>query len=516
MIAGHDRSTPVNHPMTAPDEHDPRRSRWSKSTRIGPIVAVTLLCVVAAFTLFRTPTRDARHDPGIPRPPAPVLLSHRFMLGDYNSPVYQRRNGKETARIDAAATIAALKAAHVNTYAYLIYPDRSTDPRVSQGQWDQLPAFADLAGQARIDVFVYLVPPTEVAEKVYAPYHWDYSGWAAAIGRMASRHRSIKGIMLDDFGGNTFARKSLGFHFTPVYVAKMVTASRRDAPWLSFVPILYYHDMIGTNAILSGYRTLIDGVVFPYFGLSDGHTVAGNTVDASLSLSQGVDIAGLLKCRSGSACSQVTFPSRSNFSPVKDVATLEATMSPLPGQRRQVQFSLRDDSGLKGGGAYTVKVLVDGQPAGSSRPTGTQWASGSVDVTALTADEKDVTVTLEIVRAHGVSNYSVLVDDVSVTGMQGSDLFSIDHIRGSRGVVASTVHSLPFVYMTYAKPLSAEKGRGASAGYVAQVLSSIGKLKEQKLVDGSLIFNLHLPGSSSVADPDSYAVVQQAYARWDR
>ena len=438
------------------------------------------------------------------------------MLGDYNSPVQQMRYAAGTTMIDARATIAALQTAHMNTYAYLIYPDTAAHSQIGHARWDQLPMFADLAGRAGIDVYVYLVPPTEVAEKVYRPYHWDYSGWAAAIGRLASGHRSIKGIMLDDFGGNVIVRKSLGFHFTPGYVADMVSAGRRNAPWLSFVPILYYHDMIGKNAMLSKYRQLIDGVVFPYFGLSDGRTIPGNTVDASLSLSQGLDIAGLLKCRSDSTCGQVTFPLRSNFNPVKDVATIEAPMSPLPGQRRQVQFSLRDDSGLKGGGAYTVKVLVNGEPAGSYRPSGTQWARGSVDVTALTSDEKDVTVTLEIVRAHGVSNYSVLVDDVSVTGMQGSDLFSIDHLRGSRGVVASTVHSLPFVYMTYAKPLSAEKGRGASAGYVAQVLSSIGKLKEQKLVDGSLIFNLHLPGSSSVADPDSYAVVQQAYARWDR
>lgn len=497
---------------TSPAQLGPRRRIRRRLAWASLLVAVIVLCSVAVLVDLRQgeERREAAD------PPHVSLLSDRFMLGDYHGPIFHRADGRPTTSIDAEATITALTAAHVNTYAYLIAPNQTHDPAVSRGQFEQLPAFADLAARAGIDVYVYLVPPTEAPEQDYAPYHWDYSAWTSAIGATAVRHPAIRGIIMDDFGGNVFARRSLGFHFTPDNVADMVAAARREAPWLSFLPILYYHDLIGPGAMLSEYRALIDGVIFPYFGYSDGRTVPGNTVDTSRALVQGLDVAGLLKCYSGETCTDLNFPPRSASSPIKDSATLSAVVSPLPNQRRLVRFAARDDSGLAGGQAYTIKVLVDGVVAGTYRPQGTNWATGAVDVTQLTSGVTEATIELEIVRSHGITDHSVLLDDVKLTGVANPSALDTQYLKTSRGVITRETRSLPFIYMTYAKPLMAEKGRGASSSYVATVLSTIGVLRDRRQVDGSLIFNLHLPGSDSAADPESYAVVEQTYANWRR
>lgn len=107
---------------------------------------------------------------------------HAVVLGDYAGAL-TTTSADGSVHIDVPSTLARLVGAHVNTYAYLVH---------NQTQWDDLPAFADAAAVAGVDVLVYLVPPTESYASGgasppptgsrtpnYPPYQWDYVAWAA-------------------------------------------------------------------------------------------------------------------------------------------------------------------------------------------------------------------------------------------------------------------------------------------------------------------------------------------------
>lgn len=446
------------------------------------------------------------------RPPAASSGADEFMLGDYASPVVPSGKLAGPGAIDGPATIAALLAAHVNTYAYLIFPNRSPKADVTTTQWGQLEGFATLAGDAGIDVYVYLVPPTEASERSYAPFHWDYIAWFAAIGEVAARQPAIRGVMIDDFGGNVFIRPTLGFHFTPNYVATMLAAARRSAPWLTFLPVLYHHDLFGVSAILPAFRPYLDGVVFPYFGYSDGRTVPGNTVDASLALTQGAQVGHLLKCSEGDSCTQIKFPGVASSAGHPDAASLTHRLTPRPNQPRTLMLSVQDDSGSSKA-ATAVEVRVGSALVKRISPRGLGWNHIAVDLTDATTGHDTVEVSITITRI-GSPVGSVIVDSLRQVGFVEDAEWDPAQFESGGGVEVDSVTSLRYIYMTYAIPLSAERGVGASPAYVAEVMSAIEQLRARGQVDGSLVFNLPLPGALNVGDPRNYALVQSTYARW--
>lgn len=480
-----------------------------RRSRLPAVVMAWCVLVLAICVLL--PGEPDRPAP-TSRPPAASPGADKFMLGDYASPVVPPGQIAGPGAIDGPATISALLAAHVNTYAYLIYPHRSRNPDVTTTQWAQLEGFAKLAGSAGIDVYVYLVPPTEASERSYAPFHWNYIAWFAAIGEVAARQPAIRGIMIDDFGGNVRFRPTLGFHFTPGYVATMLSAARRPAPWLTFLPVLYHHDMFGASAMLPAFRPYLDGVVFPYFGYSDGRTVPGNTVDASQALTQGVEVGHLLKCNEGESCTQIRFPGLASPSGRPNAAGLTRRLTPQPNQPRTLTLSVQDDSGSPAA-AIAVEVRVGDTLVKRVSPAQLGWSKVSVDLTAATSGQGAVDVTLTITRT-GSPVGSVLVDDIHHSGFGENADWDADQFHSADGVDVDPVRSLRYIYMTYAIPLSAEHGVGASPAYVATVLSAVEQLRARQMVDGSLVFNLPLPGSLNTGDPRNYTLVQSTYARW--
>ncbi|PTX64913.1 hypothetical protein C8P63_101133 [Melghirimyces profundicolus] len=171
------------------------------------------------------------------------------VLGDYAGELREPRPRKDGIRhVDTTRMVRKLKELGVNTYVYLVW-HASTD-------WDDLrKEFLPAARKAGIDVWVYLVPPSEARSKQSEPFGTDYIAWFRAIGKLSQSHPNLKGVVMDDFNHN------LSF-FSPEYVSAMRKAGREMNPRLKFFPQIYYSAI--RPELLQKYRSLMDGVVMTF------------------------------------------------------------------------------------------------------------------------------------------------------------------------------------------------------------------------------------------------------------
>jgi len=173
--------------------------------------------------------------------PAPSLLA------TYNRAVLEPQVRADRHRhMDTPATIARLRLLHAGTY---FCPVRSSV------NWEDLrDEFLPAAAAAGIDVWVYLLPPTESKADAMTFGH-DFIRWAAEIARLSQRYPNLKGFSIDDFAYNL----SL---FTPDYAARMREAARAVNPAIKFYPLLYWKSF--GPEFLDTYSPVIDGVIFAY------------------------------------------------------------------------------------------------------------------------------------------------------------------------------------------------------------------------------------------------------------
>src|SRR5213593_3719762 len=100
------------------------------------------------------------------------------ILGDYDAEL-RRADG----HVDVTRLAARLDSLGVTTYCWLVW-HRATD-------WADLQAFLPLAGRAGIDIWVYVVPPSESpphTSRYSEPYRLDFGRWAEEIARLSRRH----------------------------------------------------------------------------------------------------------------------------------------------------------------------------------------------------------------------------------------------------------------------------------------------------------------------------------------
>lgn len=171
------------------------------------------------------------------------------LIGDYGGAIREEEPRADGAvHLDTERTIQRLKELHVNAYFYLIWHEKS--------DWDDLrKEFLPAAKRAGINVWVYLVPPSEAEIKRPEPFGTDYIAWFRAVGRLSRDFPNLKGIVMDDFSDN------LSF-FNPRYLAKAKEAGLSQNPQLLFYPQIYYAAL--TPALLKRYQTLFDGVVMSF------------------------------------------------------------------------------------------------------------------------------------------------------------------------------------------------------------------------------------------------------------
>lgn len=169
--------------------------------------------------------------------------------------------------IDTPALIARLRELRVTTYLYGVW-DSATD-------WDDLcEEFLPVAAAAGIDVWPYLVPPSETDENWRAsrPYLTDYVAWAHAIAEASLRHPNLTGWAIDDFEFEVNARL-----FTPDYMARIRHTQQAINPDLGFFTCVYYRVALD-EAFLDKYAPFVDGVIYPFLDGPNHNTQAAGSL----------------------------------------------------------------------------------------------------------------------------------------------------------------------------------------------------------------------------------------------
>lgn len=287
-------------------------------------------------------------------------------------------------RVDVDRLIGRLKELGVNTYYWLIYH--------GVHDWDDLAIFLPKAAEAKIDVWAYLVPPTEPQSE---PFRFDYLRWADEIARLSVRYPNLTGWVIDDFGYNVKL-------FTPAYVREMQARAKKINSRLAFLPLIYFREV--TPKFVEQYGDAIDGVVVAY--PRDRRDID----NAEAVLSGASDIPGQLRCPSGT-------PSAAG-----DCAAATISAKVLPGQRHVVRFQDRDSFQGPTKGYHFMQLLVDGQVAWEEDVAGgaVGWQHRSVDIGSYVQNKANVALTFRLLDKKGVSHFGVCWDlaDISAEGLE--------------------------------------------------------------------------------------------------
>ncbi|WP_027943881.1 hypothetical protein [Amycolatopsis taiwanensis] len=178
----------------------------------------------------------------------PSQISNVF--GAYAGEIREAVAGPDGYRhVDTEATLNKLGELHNNTFVYLIW-DAPSD-------WDDLrTTFLPAAQKRGMDVWIYLVPPTECSpQRCSYPYQTDYLRWAQEIAALSKRYPALKGYAIDDFNHNLNL-------FTPEYVRQMQDTSKAINPRLVFLPQVYNTTI--TPEFVDSYGPLIDGLILAF------------------------------------------------------------------------------------------------------------------------------------------------------------------------------------------------------------------------------------------------------------
>ena len=467
--------------------------------------------------------------------PAPAHAVVNPVLGTYSGAVLQPAGADNVRHIDVAGTVDALVTAKVNTYAYMIFGygeanvapasgKDTTAPKVTQAQWNDLPAFLTAAAAEGIEVWVYLVPPSEsfaggagvpVPSRVstYAPFHWDYVKWATEIGKVAKTHTNLKAIAIDDFGGNTAEwGHDYSFKFTTSNVAAVRAAARAQASWIELFPVLYYCQFSNNLAISSYYRSVVDGYVGVYNGsASCTGTPAPNTTDTSLADYYLRIQSSMTKCQSG-GCLELGVPtatptSTGAYSSVRQRVNVNSS-GPY-----KLTFAAHDDFvGGSPGGYHKMQVLVDGAVVWERDvATYVGWKDYTVDLTAALAGKTQADLTLRLYEATGVSYFHVSAwfDSLRPTGFTINNAGFDTSMSGWTPLESHAlfdqkwVPGLKFYPMPYGAILDSSESPTTSA-YTTAVTQTALDLYHEGKADGVLIYNMNLTGApNGLGDPNT-------------
>ncbi len=295
-------------------------------------------------------------------------------LADYNSEL-RRPDG----RVDIEATASRLTDLGVTTYYWLIW-HAPTD-------WDDLKLFLPKAAQAGIEVWVYLVPPSEspplYGRQYSEPFRLDYARWGEEIARLSLAHPNLKAWVIDDF----YANREF---FTPARLRDIRARSHRINPRLSLLPLMYFGEI--RAQFVEDYRDVIDGVVVAY--LQDREEIEwtwGMLNDAIVT-------------PPGELSYPWNVPSRAG-----DFVTASQTAKVLPADRCVVHFRERDDFTAETAGYHFKQLLVDGTVVWEEDVAGGPVAGRkiAVDVSEAVRGKASVTIALRLLDKKGVSNFGV-------------------------------------------------------------------------------------------------------------
>jgi len=330
-----------------------------------------LLCILTLTALWIVTQRELR------AATSPVC----DVLADYDMEL-RRPDG----RVDVDAMVKRLKELGVNTYYWLIW-HAPTD-------WDDLQLFLPKAAEAGIEVWVYLVPPSESPPQQDSfpysePFRLDYNRWAEEIARLSLRHPNLTAWVIDDFNTNHQ-------FFTPAYVGEMQARAHRINPRLAFLPLMYFYGAYSKNEIhrrfVEDYRAVIDGVVVAY----------------PLNRDQIERAWAVLNDRAAAAPGEFVYPSDTS-SKAGDFVMAGQSARVLPADRYLIRFREQDDFTGPTDGYHFKQLLIDGAVVWEEDVAGgdNAWRDVEVDVTNQVRGKSAVTVALRLLDKKGVGNFPV-------------------------------------------------------------------------------------------------------------
>jgi hypothetical protein len=279
--------------------------------------------------------------------------------------------------VDVKAMAARLKELGVSTYYWLVNVP---------GDWESLQEFLPEAAAMGLQVWPYLVPPSESPPhvKYYSePYKLDYQRWAEEIARLSLQFPNVTAWVIDDF----YANRDL---YTPEYVKGMQARAHAVNPKLAFLPLMYFSEIDRT--FVENYRGAIDGVVVAY------PQDRGEINQAWAMLND------VVKSESG----DIRFPAVTH-STAGDFGMASQTARVLPRDSYVVHFREMDDFNGKTTGYHFKQLLVDGAVVWESDVAvgGRGWQEVTADVTAQVKGKKNVSVAFRLLDRQGVGNFPV-------------------------------------------------------------------------------------------------------------
>jgi hypothetical protein len=358
-------------------------------------------------------------------------------LADYDAEL-RLPNG----RVDIATMASRLKELGVTTCYWLIAHAAS--------DWDDLKLFLPEAGKAGIEVWVYLVPPSESAPKysnLYPePFRLDYQQWAEEIAKLSLRHTNLTAWVIDDFYENHQL-------YTPPYVGQMQERSKRINPRLRFLPLMYFNEI--NRRFVEDYRKVIDGVVVAY-------PPDRQEIDRA---------SALLNDEATAAPGDLIFPHHT-FSQPDDFVMVSQSVEILPAVRRTIRFLEKDDFTGPTDGYHFKQLLINGAVVWEQDVAGgtNDWREINVDVSRVAAASTartNVTLAFRLFDKKGVSNFGVRwsVSDLQTDGLKPAatlghpeswDLVKRGKFEAGFGSALSgpkRAFHVPFIVMTAAQPI---------------------------------------------------------------
>ena len=291
----------------------------------------------------------------------------RGALADYDAEP-RLQNG----RVDVDTLAARLKELGVTTYYWLVY-HAPTD-------WVDLKLFLPKAAEQGLDVWVYLVPPSEGPPP--EPFRLDYQRWAEEIARLSLRHPNLTGWVIDDFYENHAL-------FTSAYVRQMQARARQIDPHLRFYPLMYYDEV--RPSFVNDYREVIDGVVVAYPQDRDGINEAWGILNDAPSPFSAMGFPGATPSKAG------------------DFAMASQPARVVSPDHCIVRFRERDYYAGSTAGYHFKQLLVDGAVAWEDDVAGgtDAWREVTVDITPFTRGKARVTLAFRLLDRKGVGNFGV-------------------------------------------------------------------------------------------------------------
>jgi hypothetical protein len=288
-------------------------------------------------------------------------------LGDYDAELRQA-----DGRVDCRAMVQRLRELRITRYYWLVW-HASTD-------WEDLKKFLPEAAQAQIQVWVYLVPPSEGPPGGYPasePFKLDYMRWAEEIARLSLQHTNLRGWVIDDF----YANRQL---FTPDYVRQMQRTAKAINSQLLFLPLMYFPEI--TPRFVEDYQGAIDGVVVAY--PQDREEIVHSRAILS---GETLTMPGLLSCPWNTVTRAGDFVSASILARV--VST----------NRVRLGFRELDDFDGPTAGYHFKQASVDGVKVWEEDVAGGRkgWQDIDVDLTTPMKGKTNVIVTFRLVDKKG-------------------------------------------------------------------------------------------------------------------